>query len=191
MKRRLIFLLAIITTSCIFLWAQTEADFDIALNQAGNGIIIKRYKGSVVAVVIPEKIQSLPVREIGQGAFRDSKITSVVIPNLVTNIRESAFNGCKSLATVTIGESVAMIEEYAFYSCENLTSVTIPASVRSIGGFAFAHCKRLTTFNIPQSVRYIGFPIYSSWRISGAFNGTSLDFASQAALRRVGYTEGL
>jgi len=154
-------------------------------------VIIRRYNGSATAVVIPQTIQGIPVREIGQGAFRDSRITSVVIPELVTYIRESAFNGCKSLATVTIGGSLTVIEPYAFYSCENLTSVVIPATVVSIGGFAFSHCKRLTAFTIPPSVRSIRFPIYSSWRISGAFNDTSLNFASQAALRRVGYTEEL
>ena len=191
MKRRIIVLFVLMTTLCISLWAQTEANFDIDLNQTGDGVIIKKYNGSVVAVVIPQMIYGFPVREIGQGAFRDSRITSVVIPNLVTHIRESAFNSCKSLTAVTIGESVTIIEDYAFYSCENLTTVSIPATVVSIGGFAFSHCRRLTTFNIPQSVRSIRFPIYSSWRISGAFNSTNLNFASQAALRRVGYTEDL
>ena len=191
MKKQTLFVFVILAIMLTPLWAQTEANYDITLNQTGDGVIIRRYNGSATGVVIPQTIQGIPVREIGQGAFRDSRITSVMIPVLVTHIRESAFNGCKSLTSVTIGGSVTTIEPYAFYSCENLTSITIPATVVSIGGFAFSHCKKLTTFNIPQSVRSIRFPIYNSWRVSGAFSDTSLNFASQAALRRVGYTEEL
>lgn len=57
-----------------------------------------------------------------------SYITSIVIGNNITNIKERAFNGCSSLKTVVIGEKVDSIGTEAFYFCNNLNSVTCLAT---------------------------------------------------------------
>ena len=73
-----------------------------------------------------------------------SGLTSVTIPNSVTNIGLGAFFGCSSLGSVTIPNSVMSIEPYVFNQCSSLTTVTIDNRVRSIGQQAFASCKELT-----------------------------------------------
>ncbi len=70
-------------------------------------------------------------------------MTDLAIPDSVTKIGESAFDGCKSLTSVIIPDSVTNIGDYAFYNCRNLTSVTIPDSVISIGDKTFSRCKSL------------------------------------------------
>ena len=56
----------------------------------------------------------------------------VVIPNGVTSIGDSAFEGCSSLTSITIPNSVTSIEKGAFEGCNGLTRITIPKSVMSI-----------------------------------------------------------
>jgi len=69
---------------------------------------------------------------------------STVIPNSVTNIGNSAFNGCINLTSLIIPNSVTTIEEYAFCLCSGLTSITIPNSVISLGEDVFYGCENLS-----------------------------------------------
>ena len=81
---------------------------------------------------------------------------NTTIPNSVTSIGNSAFNGCTGLTSVTIPDSVTKIGESAFRECIGLTSVTIPNSVTKIGRMAFYECVGLTNITIPNSVTDIG-----------------------------------
>ncbi|WP_082239930.1 leucine-rich repeat protein [Porphyromonas uenonis] len=63
---------------------------------------------------------------------------------------------CSTQASYSIPNSVTSIGDSAFEGCSNLTSLTIPDSVTSIGKSAFIHCSRLTTLTIPDSVTSIG-----------------------------------
>ena len=66
------------------------------------------------------------------------KVTSVTIPDSVTEFGPEAFAHCVSLAAVTIPSSVKKIGERAFAGCSSLTAVTIPCSVTVIERQAFA-----------------------------------------------------
>ena len=103
-------------------------------------------------LVIPEGITV-----IDSSAFNGcTSLTSIDIPNSVTSIGASAFGGCVNLTSVTIPESVTAIPHHLFYKCTNLMSVTIPNSLTSIGDAAFCGCVNLTSIDIPNSVTTIG-----------------------------------
>lgn len=93
---------------------------------------------------------------IGDFAFANSKLSSIVLPDSIRIIGRGAFSGCKNLKSIVIPPSVTSINEGVFMYCENLTCVSISSSVINIGDYAFKDCKKLKNNLIPSSIMQIG-----------------------------------
>lgn len=64
-------------------------------------VTITKYTGKESTVILPSTINSWPVTKIGEAAFQDNTtITSVTIPDSVTEIGANAFAGCTNLTIV-------------------------------------------------------------------------------------------
>lgn len=97
-------------------------------------------------------------------------LTSITIPNSVTNIGVGAFWNCTNLTNITIPNSVKNIGARAFEDCTSLKSITIPNSVTSINNGLFSNCTSLTDLTIPSSVTSIAYDALSD---TGYYNDKS------------------
>ena len=97
---------------------------------------------------------------IGSYAFRGcSGLTSLTLPDGITEIGSSAFSGCSGLTTLTLPDGITEIGYRAFDGCSGLTSLTIPDGITSIGEGAFKDCSGLTSIyvyaeNVPEINSY-------------------------------------
>lgn|GEM_PF-6542305 len=62
------------------------SDFEYELNRERTGVVIKKYISKRKKVIIPSSIEDFPVVELASGAFVDSDIVSVVIPDSVVKM---------------------------------------------------------------------------------------------------------
>ena len=95
-------------------------------------------------LVVPDIIEGKPVVAIATGAFRDSRLMGIYLPESVTTIAADAFKGSTRLSTVYM-PGVVEIGAGAFENCVRLDNVTLADGVRVLGAYAFAGCDNLKT----------------------------------------------
>ena len=126
-------------------------------------IILTKYTGDELEVVVPSEIDGVKVTTIGSGCFNDLeiKITSVKIPNSVTTIQDSAFFYADALVAIEIPDSVTSLGERAFSWCNSLQSVTFGKGITEIPDYCFNHCSSLKTLELPTWINKIGTRAFS------------------------------
>jgi len=142
---------------------------------SNSEVTITGYNGPTgeVDLVIPSRIEKLPVTSIGDSAFRNCSelIGNLVIPESVQHIGQEAFSACRGLTgKLVIPRGVTSIGRDAFYGCSGLTgNLVIPKGVTSIGNRAFYSCSGLTgELVIPEGVTSIGEWVFG---YCGGFTG--------------------
>ena len=92
------------------------------------------------------------------GVFKSiSSLKSIVIPNGIRSIGNSAFDLCNNLVSVEIPESVTFIGYDAFRDCSKLTEIILPSGITSINRLSFAWAGGLTSIVIPDGVTYLDY----------------------------------
>ena len=85
------------------------------------------------SITLPPSLTS-----IGINAFVKTGLTSVSLPNSITEISYGLFQNCTALETVSLGNGVTLIGGWAFKACISLREINLPASLREIGAMAFS-----------------------------------------------------
>lgn len=143
------------------------------------------------------------VQNIMAGAFADSGIEEIVIPDSVKEIGEywlaewsdgatdryfgystssgNVFLNCQNLKRVVIGNGVENIPAYMFADCTSLEEVTIGENVRFVDNRAFYNCN--DTFKV------INHSTHKEWVISGPVSARFMEalMASENAPQKVYY----
>ena len=139
--------------------------------QDDGTVKISKYIGNDTVFEIPAEIDGKKVTSIGYNAFQKrTSLTSITIPDGVTDIEQYAFEGCTSLSDITLPDSLTSIGLSAFESCTALTDIALPDSLTYIDGFAFANCTSLKTVTVPASVTFIG-----GWAFGYYFEDGNID----------------
>ena len=100
--------------------------------------------------------QDYTVTGIMSNAFFEcDKLTSIKLPDSITEIGDWAFTRCSQLKDINLPKNLKCIGGYAFHNCSQIEALSIPTSVTTIGMMAFDNCISLRELDIPNSVQSI------------------------------------
>ena len=178
MKKRAgsLFLVLVMALSLLPVTARAGAlDEGLLYEISGDHVQITGYTGDPADLVIPARIEGLPVTAIADFAFNCSySLKSISIPKEVTSIGEQAFTQCYRLTGIHVdGDNPNYSsDDYGVLfdkeknrliqaPCILPARYEIPCGVKSIGDQAFRGCKDVTTVAIPDTVTTIGFASFA------------------------------
>jgi hypothetical protein len=112
---------------------------------------------ALTSVVIPEG-----VTEIGDGALANCEnLTSVTLPSSVRVIGDRAFSRCYKLESLVIPEGVTEIPQSMVQFCTALSEVVLPSTVTTISTHAFQNCENLTAITLPHGLKSLDYGCFS------------------------------
>ena len=89
-------------------------------------------------LVLPEKIEGLPLTEVGPYCFAKNKyLERVVLPDSVTKIERMAFYNCTGLKEVELGAGLAELGGDAFMNCHSLHQLKVRCGAKEASGARF------------------------------------------------------
>lgn len=154
---------------------------EYTLSDDGEYYIISGYNGTARKIVCGDYYKDLPIKEIGDNAFRGTSVETVNVTDGIEKIGEYAFFSCKQLSTLNLGSTVVEIGDYAFSACSSLTNVILPEGLTTICDKAFYRTINLISVSIPETISSIGCE---------AFEGcTNLQFSIYDNAKYLGNTD--
>lgn len=119
----------------------------------GSGIIPRYVFGSCNKL---GAVELKGITQIYDGAFANSSLTSITLPEGLTRIYQSAFGGCQGLKSISLPSSVTYLDSQAFINCTNLASVSLPEGLQEIEHNAFSGCTSLKSITLPSTITVVG-----------------------------------
>jgi hypothetical protein len=136
--------------------------------------------GGPLAVALPDTVTS-----IGKSTFEGCcELLKVHLPKDLREISPYTFHGCKKLEDVEIPETVEIIDTNAF-AYIGTKSLKLPQSLKIIGKRAFSYCEHIESVSIPESVIVIGNESFCSCdSLTSAIIGESVLLIGKGAFDR-------
>ena len=146
----------------------------------------------LTSVTVPETVDS-----IDEGAFMGSERLSdvTILGSSLQSIGKSAFKDCKSLSSINIPNSVTEICDSAFLRCMNLSYVNIPPTLSFLGSaFKGSH---ISSVNLPPNLTEIRDETFSFTSLESVIIPNSVKRIGKSAfaycwkLSSIEFTDGL
>ena len=136
-------------------------------------------------------------------------LTSITIPDQITEIGDYAFYGNPTLKTVNFHAGITRIGDGAFYEtlltrvnitnpdCEigsscfsnsQVGSISLPQGMKKLGNFVFFYCVNLTSLTLPEGMEEIGKMCFSSCNLTSVNLPSTLVKLDTCALQDNPYT---
>ena len=165
---------------------QVNPASDFAYTAADGEVTITDYIGTSEHVLIPDTIDGLPVMALGHRAFYEKTVTTVVVPDSVTEIGAACFSGDNYLVSLKLPDGLKRLPPASLESCMRLYDFDLPQSLEKIYSSVFEFNYYLTHLTLPSSLTEI-----EQLNFIGLYGLHSLTLAEDNAAFKLDETNGL
>lgn len=165
---------------------QVNPASDFAYTADGGEVTITEYIGTSEHVLIPDTIDGLPVTALGHRAFYEKTVTTVVVPDSVTEIGAACFSGDNYLVSLKLPDDLKRLPPASLESCMRLYDFDLPQSLEKIYSSVFEFNYYLTHLTLPSSLTEI-----EQLNFIGLYGLQSLTLAEDNAAFKLDETNGL
>lgn len=165
---------------------QVNPASDFAYTAADGEVTITEYIGTSEHVLIPPAIDGLPVTALGHRAFYEKTVTTVVVPDSVTEIGAACFSGDNYLVSLKLPDGLKRLPPASLESCMRLYDFDLPQSLEKIYSSVFEFNYYLTHLTLPSSLTEI-----EQQNFIGLYGLQSLTLAEDNAAFKLDETNGL
>ena len=165
---------------------QVNPASDFAYTAADGEVTITEYIGTSEHVLIPDTIDGLPVTALGHRAFYEKTVTTVVVPDSVTEIGAACFSGDNYLVSLKLPDGLKRLPPASLESCMRLYDFDLPQSLEKIYSSVFEFNYYLTHLTLPSSLTEI-----EQQNFIGLHGLQSLTLAEDNAAFKLDETNGL
>lgn len=124
-----------------------------------DGILFSKHGDVLYKVPFAKDVRSFSipsdVKKIGDRAFEETNIASLVLSDNLEEIGKYAFASCNNISDVIIPDNVVELGEGAFQSCKNLRSIVLSSSIKKIESFTLGYCVNLRSVTLSKSIESI------------------------------------
>lgn len=165
---------------------QVNPASDFAYTADGGEVTITEYIGTSEHVLIPDTIDGLPVTALGHRAFYEKHVTTVVVPDSVTEIGAACFSGDNYLVSLKLPDGLKRLPPASLESCMRLYDFDLPQSLEKIYSSVFEFNYYLTHLTLPSSLTEI-----EQQNFIGLYGLQSLTLAEDNEAFKLDETNGL
>lgn len=165
---------------------QVNPASDFAYTAADGEVTITEYTGTSEHVLIPDTIDGLPVTALGHRAFYEKTVTTVVVPDSVTEIGAACFSGDNYLVSLKLPDGLKRLPPASLESCMRLYDFDLPQSLEKIYSSVFEFNYYLTHLTLPSSLTEI-----EQQNFIGLYGLQSLTLAEDNAAFKLDEANGL
>lgn len=165
---------------------QVNPASDFAYTAADGEVTITEYIGTSEHVLIPDTIDGLPVTALGHRAFYEKTVTTVVVPDSVTEIGAACFSGDNYLVSLKLPDGLKRLPPASLESCMRLYDFDLPQSLEKIYSSVFEFNYYLTHLTLPSSLTEI-----EQLNFIGLYGLQSLTLAEDNEAFKLDETNGL
>lgn len=165
---------------------QVNPASDFSYTADGGEVTITEYIGTSEHVLIPDTIDGLPVTALGHRAFYEKTVTTVVVPDSVTEIGAACFSGDNYLVSLKLPDGLKRLPPASLESCMRLYDFDLPQSLEKIYSSVFEFNYYLTHLTLPSSLTEI-----EQLNFIGLYGLQSLTLAEDNAAFKLDEANGL